>query len=106
MNSQKYNKDELYPEDFTDDDKLNFDLLLEQSKALFPHLVNEIWLLKIGIIAYKRKEKRGGEIEKLSQEEIEEIKRKYNNDTVLYTEPSDEPPKEPSNYIMIETKTE
>jgi hypothetical protein len=46
MNSQIYNKDELYPEDFTDDEKLSFDILLEQSKALFPHLANEIWLLK------------------------------------------------------------
>ncbi len=36
MNSQKYNKEELYPEDFTEDDKLEFDLLLEQSKMLSP----------------------------------------------------------------------
>ena len=36
MNSQKYNKEELYPEDFDEDDKLEFDLLLEQSKMLFP----------------------------------------------------------------------
>jgi hypothetical protein len=27
MNSQKYNKEELYPEDFTEDDKLEFDIL-------------------------------------------------------------------------------
>ena len=32
MNSQKYNKEELYPENFTDDDKLEFDILLEQKK--------------------------------------------------------------------------
>ncbi len=30
MNSQKYNKDEIYPEDFDEDDKLQFDLLLEE----------------------------------------------------------------------------
>ena len=34
MNSQKYNKEELYPEDFTEDDKLEFDLLLEQSNSI------------------------------------------------------------------------
>ena len=42
MNSQRYNKEELYPEDFTDDDKLTFDILLEQSKQLFPNLMNDI----------------------------------------------------------------
>ena len=30
MNSQRYNKEELYPDDFDEDDKLQFDLLLEQ----------------------------------------------------------------------------
>ncbi len=30
MNSQRYNKEELYPEDFDEDDKLQFDLFLEQ----------------------------------------------------------------------------
>ena len=50
MNSQKYNKDELYPDDFTDDDKLEFDLLLEQSRMLFPKLANDE-----GIYAFMRK---------------------------------------------------
>ena len=27
MNLQRYDKEELYPTDFTDDDKLNFDIL-------------------------------------------------------------------------------
>ena len=34
MNSQKYNKEELYPEEFDEDDKLKFDYYLEQSKRL------------------------------------------------------------------------
>ena len=38
MNSQRYNKEELYPENFTDEDKLNFDILFEQSKLLFPKI--------------------------------------------------------------------
>ena len=49
MNSQKYNKEELYPEDFSGDDKLEFDMLLEQSKMLFPKLANDDWLIKKGI---------------------------------------------------------
>ena len=46
MNSQKYNKDELYPDDFDEDDKLQFDMYLEQSKMLFPKLANDEWLIK------------------------------------------------------------
>ena len=36
MNSQKYNKEELYPEDYSEDEKLQFDMYLEQAKMLFP----------------------------------------------------------------------
>jgi len=43
MKSQVYNKEELYPTDFTEDEKVEFDLLLEQSKMLFPKLANEEW---------------------------------------------------------------
>ena len=35
MNSQKYNKEELYPNDFDENDKLQFDMYLEQSKMQF-----------------------------------------------------------------------
>ena len=35
MDSQKWNKDELYPKNFTDDDKLQFDMYLELSKLHF-----------------------------------------------------------------------
>ncbi len=86
MKSQKYNKDELYPEDFTEDDKLEFDILLEQSKMLFPKLANDDWLIKKGIFAYMRKIKIG-ETEPPSQEEIANIRNQYTNDTVFYTEP-------------------
>jgi hypothetical protein len=86
MNSQKYNKDELYPDDFTEDDKLEFDLLLEQSKMLFPKLSNDDWLIKKGILAYMRKNKMG-DIEPPSQEEIASIRNQYTKDTVFYTEP-------------------
>ena len=87
MNSQKYNKEELYPEDFTEDDKLEFDLLLEQAKMLFPKLTNDDWLIKQGIIAYMRKNKMG-DTEPPSQEEIARIKNQYTKDTIFYTEPA------------------
>ena len=87
MNSQKYNKEELYPEDFTEDDKLQFDLYLEQSKMLFPKLMNDEWLIKKGIFAYMRKTKMG-DTEPPSQEEIAMIKNQYTRDTIFNTEPA------------------
>ena len=57
MNSQRYNKEELYPEDFTDEDKEKFQVYLDQSKLLFPKLAGEEWLIKKGILAFKRKKK-------------------------------------------------
>ena len=98
MNSQKYNKDELYPEDFSEDEKLQFDMYLEQSKMLFPKLANDEWLIKKGIFAYMRKEK-VGDIEPPSQEEIATIKNQYTNDTIFYTEPIK---KEVDNEIVVE----
>ena len=86
MNSQKYNKEELYPEDFTDDDKLEFDILLEQSKQLFPKLANDEWLIKKGVFAYMEKLKKGI-TEPASQEEITKIRNQYTKDTIFYTEP-------------------
>ncbi len=59
MKSQRYNKEELYPDDFDEDDKLQFDMYLEQSKILFPKLANDEWLIKKGILACMRKSKKG-----------------------------------------------
>ena len=86
MNSQRYNKEELYPEDFTDEDKEKFQVYLDQSKLLFPKLAGEEWLIKKGILAFMRKEKQG-ETEPPSQEEISQIRNQYTKDTVFYTEP-------------------
>ena len=85
MKSQKYNKDELYPEDFTEDDKLEFDMLFEQSKMLFPKLANDDWLIKKGIFAYMRKNKMG-DVEPPSQEVIAKIRNQYTKDTIFYTD--------------------
>jgi len=86
MNSQKYNKDEIYPDNFDEDDKLQFDMYLEQSKMLFPKMANDEWILKMGIKAYMEKLKRGDDTP-ATPEEIANIKNKYSKDTVYYTEP-------------------
>ncbi len=98
MNSQKYNKDELYPEDFSEEDKLQYDIYLEQSKYLFPKMSNDQWQLRMGILAYMRKEKLG-ETEPPSQEEIATIKNQYTNDTIFYAEPIEN---EVDNEIVVE----
>jgi len=86
MNSQKYNKDEIFPDDFTEDDKIQFEMYLEQSKLLFPKLSGEEWLIKQAVFAYMRKEKRG-DVEPVSQDEIAAIRNQYTKDTTFYTEP-------------------
>jgi hypothetical protein len=86
MNSQKYNKEELYPDDFDEDDKLQFDIFFEQSKIVFPRLANDEWLIRKGIFAYMRKN-RIGDTEPPSQEEIASIRNQYTKDTIFYTEP-------------------
>jgi len=106
MNSQKYNKDEIYPEDFTDDEKLEFDILLEQSKMLFPKLANDEWLIKKGIYAFMEK-KKSGNVEPPSQEEISRIRNSYTKDTVFYTEPiAEAKPYETIDEVSIELATE
>ena len=86
MNSQKYNKDELYPAEFDEEDKLQFDMYFEQSKLLFPKMAGDEWVLKMGIKAYMLKLKKGID-EKASEDEIAEIKSKYTNETIFYTDP-------------------
>lgn len=82
MNSQKFKK-EVYPEDFTEDDKLEYDILYEQSKTLFPKLAGEEWLIRAGVIAYMRKQK-SGDVEPPSEEEIAKIRNAYISKTSVY----------------------
>lgn len=99
MNSQKY-KNEVYPEDFNEDEKLEFDLLFEQSKMMFPKLASEEWLIRSGVLAYIRK-KRLGDIEPVSDEEIAKIKNAYTNEQSVYYY---EEPKEQKEIVEIEVK--
>ena len=99
MNSQKFNK-EVYPDDFTEEDKLEFDLLLEQSKMLFPKLANEEWLISAGIVSYMRKRKIG-DTEPPTDEEIAQVKNSYIQEKSVYYY---EEPKEPIERVEIEVK--
>jgi len=102
MNSQKKHKNTLYPDDFIDEDKLTYDILLEQSKQLFPNLMGDEWLLRMGILAYMRKEKMGV-AEPPTDDEINNIKSQYKPDAVYYTESNECPViNENANLILIE----
>ncbi len=58
MNSQKYIKEELYPEDIRCDERLQFHMYLEQAKMIFPKIADDEWLIIIkGIFAFMHKEK-------------------------------------------------
>ena len=71
---------EIYPDDFTDDMKQQYDLLFRQAKLLFPEA--EEWTLKLAITAYIRQG--DGERPKISKEEIELYKSKYDIITTEY----------------------
>ena len=70
--SQQFQK-EVYPEDFSEDDIINYDILFAQAKLLYP--LYESWVLKIGIESYIRKIR--GDIHQSSKEEIKAIKDEY-----------------------------
>lgn len=89
MNSQKFKQEDmLFPEWMDDDDKVQFDIYLAQSKLIFPKMANDEWLIKMGIIAFMKKEKFNIN-EPPNDEEIAEIRNKYSKDTVFYYD--DEP---------------
>jgi len=103
MLQSQTNKKDVYPEEFTEDDKLTFDLLLEQSKMLFPNLVADEWLLRMGITAYMKKAKNGTENIEVSDEEIAEIKKKHDKEVVYYTPIIEKPLTDaPPNIITVE----
>jgi hypothetical protein len=47
MNPQKYNKEALYQEDFSCDERLQFHMYLEQAKTIFPKIANDEWLIRL-----------------------------------------------------------
>lgn len=82
LKSQAY-KEDIYPEDFCDSDKLNFDTLLAQALTIFPNI--EIWIMKLAIIAHINKEK--GKGVPLDREEAEKLRERYLNIQPVYTTP-------------------
>ena len=72
----------VYPIDFNDEQKEQYDLLLRQAKVLFPE--SEEWALSLAIIAYIRQGSNNRPV--ISPEEIQEYKDRYNINTEFITE--------------------
>ena len=80
--SQEF-KTEIYPEDFDDEDKLNFDNLLAQALNIYPNI--ELWIMKIAIIAHINKEK--GKGVPFDREEAEKLRKQYLDIKPIYETP-------------------
>lgn len=85
LKSNQFKKtDELYPEEFTDDDKLRFDELWEQSKTLHSDVhETDPWIIRLAIIGHMRAQK--GYAEPFSNEDLMHLKDQYRLDTREFT---------------------
>ena len=70
--SQTY-KEDIYPDNFSDDDKINFDNLLSQAISIYPNI--EVWVMKIAIVAHINKD--NGRGIPLDKEEAFKLKEQY-----------------------------
>ncbi len=80
--SQEYSKD-IYPEDFSDEDKYNFDTLLSQELTIYPDI--EVWIMKLAIIAHINKMNGNGV--PLDQEEVIKLREKGLDIKPIYETP-------------------
>ena len=77
----------FYPDSFTTDDQINFDVLVADAKRIYPKY--EEWMIKIAVTAYINQEK--GLTIAHTNEEIEDLKSKYDlTNTQVYETPIDE----------------
>lgn len=71
------------PDDWDEDDKLDYKMLTTDSKKYFPEM--DDFIIHIGVIAYINDKKKGKKLE-VSQEEINKVRMRYDNETkVIYT---------------------
>ena len=76
MNSQKTHKNTLYPEDFNEDDKLNYDILFKQSQQIFPKMIGNEW--------WNMLKQKMGDTEPPTDDEIKELNNNLNLILFLY----------------------
>lgn len=85
LKSNQFKKtDELYPDEFTDDDKLKFDELWEQAKIIHAEVyATDPWIIRLSIIGYIRANK--GMAEPFTNEDLEHLKNQYQLETREFT---------------------
>ena len=79
-------KKTIYPEDFTDDEKMQFDHLNVESKLYHADIYKkDKWLVHLAIIAYIRKQRNGGDDDIiLNQSELDEMKEQYKLKSLVF----------------------
>lgn len=71
------------PDDWDEEDKLDYKVLTTDSKKYFPEM--DDFIIHIGVIAYINDKKKGKKLE-ISEEDIEKVRMRYDNETkVIYT---------------------
>lgn len=85
IKSNEFKKtDELYPEDFTEEDKIRFDELWEEAKIIHADVFKtDPWIIRLAIIGYIRANK--GQAEPFSNEDLEHLKSQYKLETREFT---------------------
>lgn len=85
IKSNEFKKtDELYPEDFTDEDKEKFDELWEQAKVIHSEVFkNDPWIIRLATIGYIRANK--GMAEAFTNDDLIHLKDQYKLESREFT---------------------
>lgn len=85
IKSNEFKKtEELYPDDFTEDDKFKFDELWEQAKIIHSEVFKtDPWIIRLATIGYIRANK--GQAEPFSNEDLEHLKSQYKLESREFT---------------------
>lgn len=70
----------IYPLDFSEEQKNDYDLFIRQAKLLFPDAEN--WTIKMAVEAYVRLGNK--ERPEVNKEDVENLKSKYDNKTLVF----------------------
>lgn len=88
MNTQRLDHLDFLPEHFTEDDKIEYELLTADAKKIFPYM--DDYVIQIGVIAHISDKK--GLREPASKEEVEACMKRYdlnNGSNIVYITPYD-----------------
>jgi hypothetical protein len=85
MKNNKLNKTNLLPEDFTEDDKIEYEVLVAESKRIYDYI--DDFSIHIAVIAYINEKK--GKKQEYTDEDLKTTMMKYDDNTRVYNSPTD-----------------